>query len=50
MGDAAHPMVPFMGQGACMSIEDAYIFSRLLEGCKKDLEHKASSIIFLTRS
>ena len=31
MGDAAHPMVPFMGQGACMSIEDAYIFSRLLE-------------------
>ena len=37
MGDAAHPMVPFMGQGACMSIEDAYIFSRLLEDHPENL-------------
>lgn len=27
VGDAAHPMVPFLGQGACMAIEDAYSFA-----------------------
>lgn len=32
LGDAAHPMVPFMAQGACMAIEDAVVFSRCLEG------------------
>ena len=24
LGDACHPMLPFMGQGATMAIEDAY--------------------------
>ena len=32
LGDAAHPMVPFMAQGACMAIEDAIVLSRCLEG------------------
>jgi salicylate hydroxylase len=36
MGDAAHPMVPFMAQGACMAIEDAVVLSRSLEGVSKD--------------
>jgi salicylate hydroxylase len=31
LGDAAHPMVPFMAQGACMAIEDAVVLSRALE-------------------
>ena len=31
LGDAAHAMQPNMGQGACQSIEDAYILSRELQ-------------------
>lgn len=31
LGDAAHPMVPFMAQGACMAIEDAIVLARALE-------------------
>ncbi len=34
LGDAAHPMVPFMAQGACMAIEDAVVLSRALEGVR----------------
>jgi salicylate hydroxylase len=33
MGDAAHPMVPHVGQGAGQSIEDAVTLAVLLEGC-----------------
>lgn len=30
VGDAAHPMLPFMGQGAAMAIEDAMVLARCL--------------------
>ncbi|MGH3633645.1 MAG: alpha/beta hydrolase fold domain-containing protein, partial [Mycobacterium sp.] len=30
LGDAAHPMHPFLAQGACQAIEDAAVLSRLL--------------------
>ncbi len=30
IGDAAHAMTPNMGQGACQSIEDAYVLSECL--------------------
>jgi 2-polyprenyl-6-methoxyphenol hydroxylase-like FAD-dependent oxidoreductase len=33
MGDAAHPMVPHIGQGAGQSIEDGFTLAVLLEGC-----------------
>ena len=36
LGDSAHPMVPFMGQGGCMAIEDAYTFAQLLKKLNLD--------------
>jgi salicylate hydroxylase len=30
LGDAAHPMLPFMGQGAATAIEDAMVRARAL--------------------
>ena len=35
LGDAAHPMVPFMAQGACMAAEDAVVLARALEGADR---------------
>ena len=32
LGDACHPMTPYMAQGAAMAIEDAAVLSRVLEG------------------
>jgi 2-polyprenyl-6-methoxyphenol hydroxylase-like FAD-dependent oxidoreductase len=32
LGDAAHPMTPDMGQGACQAIEDAVILADCLAG------------------
>ena len=32
IGDAAHPMLPFMGQGAAMAIEDGVVLARCLAG------------------
>lgn len=31
LGDACHPMMPYMGQGAAMAIEDAAVLHRCLE-------------------
>jgi salicylate hydroxylase len=38
VGDACHPMLPFMAQGAVMAIEDAIILARVLERCGADHE------------
>jgi salicylate hydroxylase len=32
LGDAAHPMLPFLSQGAAMAIEDAYVLAARLAG------------------
>jgi salicylate hydroxylase len=36
LGDAAHPMLPFMAQGAASAIEDAWILSRVLQDGEDD--------------
>ncbi len=32
LGDAAHPTLPFMAQGACLALEDAWVLARCLTG------------------
>ena len=36
LGDAAHPMLPFMGQGAAQSIEDGFVLARCLAADRDD--------------
>src|SRR5205807_4177885 len=36
LGDACHPMTPYMAQGAATSIEDAAVLSRCLAGVDAD--------------
>jgi 6-hydroxynicotinate 3-monooxygenase len=36
LGDACHPMTPYMAQGAAMALEDAAVLSRCLQGCGCD--------------
>src|SRR5215216_584359 len=36
LGDASHPMTPYMAQGAAMAIEDAAVLSRCLDGVDRD--------------
>lgn len=35
LGDACHPMTPYMAQGAAMAIEDAVVLSRCLQGADR---------------
>src|SRR3954462_4915300 len=36
LGDASHPMTPYMAQGAAMAIEEAAVLSRCLDGVERD--------------
>jgi salicylate hydroxylase/6-hydroxynicotinate 3-monooxygenase len=36
LGDACHPMTPYMAQGAAMAIEDAAVLSRCLDGIERE--------------
>lgn len=36
LGDAAHPMVPALGQGACQAIEDGVVLGRMLGPAEDD--------------
>jgi len=37
LGDACHPMVPFLAQGAVMAIEDGFVLARALEAHGRDI-------------
>jgi salicylate hydroxylase len=37
LGDACHPMLPFMAQGAVMAIEDGLLLARCIEAYRDDL-------------
>ena len=39
LGDAAHPIVPFIGQGGCLALEDAYAFGKLIYSYKGDIRN-----------
>jgi len=39
LGDACHPMVPFLAQGAVMALEDALVLARCLEKYPSDHEN-----------
>ena len=43
LGDAAHPIAPFMGQGGCLAIEDGYIFGSLVSKFKDNLKRSQST-------
>ncbi len=36
-GDAAHPTLPFLAQGACMALEDAIVLARCLRAGARDI-------------
>ena len=37
VGDACHPTLPFLAQGANMAIEDGFVLARCVDGCPGDL-------------
>lgn len=36
LGDAAHPVLPYLAQGAALAIEDAATLAASLEACRRD--------------
>lgn len=49
LGDACHPMMPYMAQGAATSMEDAAVLSRCLDGVGRDDIEEAFLCYGLTR-
>jgi salicylate hydroxylase/6-hydroxynicotinate 3-monooxygenase len=49
LGDACHPMTPYMAQGAASALEDAAVLTRCLEGVERDGLPKAFALYEATR-
>lgn len=40
MGDAAHPMLPFLAQGAAMAVEDAWVLAKTISDARDLIEYQ----------
>ena len=49
VGDACHPMMPYMAQGAASAIEDAVILARCLAQVSRDEMPKALAVYAANR-
>lgn len=49
LGDAAHPMLPFLAQGAAMAIEDSFVLAEALSSGMVDVEAALASYVALRR-
>jgi len=49
LGDAAHPMLPFAGQGAGQSLEDAVVLARCLARWPADVDAALARYFLLRR-
>ncbi len=49
LGDAAHPMLPFLAQGASMGIEDAWVLAAALSSDMVNVEDALSSYVAIRR-
>jgi salicylate hydroxylase/6-hydroxynicotinate 3-monooxygenase len=49
LGDACHPMTPYMAQGAASALEDAAVLSRCLQGVECDAIEQAFAVYEATR-
>jgi len=49
LGDACHPMTPYMAQGAASALEDAAVLARCLEGVERDGVEHAFKVYEATR-
>ena len=49
LGDACHPMTPYMAQGAASALEDAAVLARCLEGVERDGGQQAFALYEATR-
>jgi salicylate hydroxylase len=45
LGDAAHPMMQYFAQGACMAMEDAVVLARMLGDHTDDIEKAGESYV-----
>lgn len=44
MGDAAHPMLPFLAQGAAMAVEDAYVLADVIATGRELIEYQSQRL------
>jgi salicylate hydroxylase/6-hydroxynicotinate 3-monooxygenase len=49
LGDACHPMTPYMAQGAASALEDAAVLARVLASCEPDGTYDAFATYEATR-